>query len=54
MERKTDDKKSNKPVPYPWFRNLKNLKKFGKNSGLYSKDRRDVEFLVLKSFDLEK
>jgi hypothetical protein len=47
-------KKIKNKVSFPWFRNLNSLKKFGKNNGLHSKDRKDVEFLVLKSFEVQK
>ena len=37
---------------YNWFRNYNTFTKFGKKNGLFSKDRANVEFLVLNDFEL--
>lgn len=39
---------------FQWFRNYKTFTKFGKKSGLFSKDRTNVEFLVLNDFELTR
>lgn len=39
---------------FNWFRNYKTFSKYGKTSGLFSKNRSNVEFLVLNDYELTR
>lgn len=56
----TDEKKNiesvnkqKKKININWFRNFKTYSKYGKKTGLYSKDRDNVEYLVLNDYELK-
>lgn len=48
-----NESKQKKKININWFRNFKTYSKYGKKTGLYSKDRNNVEYLVLNDYELK-